>query len=67
MIRTIHLRGGAEDVRKAESRTAGQHVLSNAFLPGMFRDGGVRLCVRAPQGDAAGLSASDPTVICPGA
>ena len=41
------------DGRKRDSESAEQHVSPNAFLPGMYHDGGVRPYAHAPQEDAA--------------
>jgi hypothetical protein len=68
MMQSIQVKGGARDVRNQGSFSAEHHVLSNAFLPGMFRGRGVRLFLRAPSDKGKRLIfLLLPTVICPGA
>ncbi len=58
--------GGAERVQD-ERRNAGSDALSNAFLPGMFRDTGFRPPFHAPPDDGRLTAAGESAVICPGA
>ena len=47
MIQAIHLKGGAGHVPD-NGKQREHDVVSNVFLPGMYRDGGVRLHLCAP-------------------